>query len=237
MVSTLTHPTQRGRRRKDNSKHVDALNTQTRARDAGVRSRPDSIRSIGCTDTVARATREAYAWRKAASLPDTLGGMRECYRLPASEPSCGELDNASAQDRVLVVAGGVTVAEALSAHDELAATGIAIRVIDIFSVQPADGDAPVAAARACGGVCGRGNHSRSPLRAPCNWRHGAGGARYRALRGAQAGRARNPAQRQAERTSRPLRYFGASHRRGGESGTRVSRDPEAASARRALKRG
>lgn len=58
----------------------------------------------------------------------------------------------SAQDRVLVVAGGVTVAEALSAHDELAATGIAIRVIDIFSVQPADGDAPVAAARACGGV-------------------------------------------------------------------------------------
>lgn len=48
--------------------------------------------------------------------------------------------------------GGVTVAEAFSAHDELAATGIAIRVIDIFSVQPADGDALVAAARACGGV-------------------------------------------------------------------------------------
>ena len=58
----------------------------------------------------------------------------------------------SAHDRVLVVAGGVTVAEALSAHEELAATGIAIRVIDIFSVQPADDDALVAAARACGGV-------------------------------------------------------------------------------------
>ena len=56
------------------------------------------------------------------------------------------------EDRVLVVAGGVTVAEALSAHDELAAAGITIRVIDIFSVQPVDRDALVSAARACGGV-------------------------------------------------------------------------------------
>src|SRR6185437_10737847 len=58
----------------------------------------------------------------------------------------------SNEDRVLVVAGGVTVAEALSAHDELAAAGVAIRVIDIFSVQPVDRDALVSAARACGGV-------------------------------------------------------------------------------------
>lgn len=55
-------------------------------------------------------------------------------------------------DRALVVAGGVTVAEALSAHDELAAAGIATRVVDIFSVQPIDRDALIAAARACGGV-------------------------------------------------------------------------------------
>jgi transketolase len=54
-------------------------------------------------------------------------------------------------DRVLVVAAGVTLFEALSAHDALAHDGIHIRVIDLFSVQPVDRDALVEAARACGG--------------------------------------------------------------------------------------
>jgi transketolase len=55
-------------------------------------------------------------------------------------------------DRALVVAAGVTVAEALAAYDELAKSGIAIRVIDLFSVKPIDRDTLVASARACGGV-------------------------------------------------------------------------------------
>jgi transketolase len=55
-------------------------------------------------------------------------------------------------DRALVVAGGVTVTEALSAHDELAKAGVKVRVIDLFSVQPVDRDTLVAAARACGNV-------------------------------------------------------------------------------------
>ncbi|MEO7042649.1 MAG: transketolase [Gemmatimonadaceae bacterium] len=58
----------------------------------------------------------------------------------------------SDHDCVLVVAGGVTVAEALSAYDELAKVGIAARVVDIFSVQPVDRDGLIAAARACGGI-------------------------------------------------------------------------------------
>ena len=58
----------------------------------------------------------------------------------------------SDHDRALVVAGGVTVAEALTAHDALAKTGIATRVVDIFSVQPIDRVALIAAARACDGV-------------------------------------------------------------------------------------
>ena len=58
----------------------------------------------------------------------------------------------SDKDCVLVVAGGVTVAEALSAHDELAKAGIATRVVDIFSVQPVDREGLIAASRACGGV-------------------------------------------------------------------------------------
>jgi transketolase len=58
----------------------------------------------------------------------------------------------SAGDRALVVAAGVTVFEALKAHDQLAADGIAIRVIDAYSVQPIDAAGLTAAARAAGGV-------------------------------------------------------------------------------------
>jgi transketolase len=54
-------------------------------------------------------------------------------------------------DRVLVVAAGVTVFEALKAHDTLAKDGIAIRVIDAYSIQPIDREGLVRAARATGG--------------------------------------------------------------------------------------
>jgi transketolase len=55
-------------------------------------------------------------------------------------------------DRVLVVAAGVTVMEALKAYDELVKAGIAARVVDLFSVQPIDRDALIEGARACGKV-------------------------------------------------------------------------------------
>lgn len=58
----------------------------------------------------------------------------------------------SGRDRALVVAAGVTVFEALAAYDDLAAQGIPIRVIDLFSVQPIDAAALIASARAAGGV-------------------------------------------------------------------------------------
>ena len=57
----------------------------------------------------------------------------------------------SAADQVTVVAAGVTVFEALKAHDELAKQGIAIRVIDAYSVQPIDRDGLVTAGRATAG--------------------------------------------------------------------------------------
>ncbi len=41
-------------------------------------------------------------------------------------------------DVATVVAAGVTVFEALKAHDELQKAGIGIRVIDLYSVQPLD---------------------------------------------------------------------------------------------------
>lgn len=44
----------------------------------------------------------------------------------------------SSDDRLTLVAGGVTLFEALNAHAQLQSVGIAVRVIDIFSVQPID---------------------------------------------------------------------------------------------------
>jgi len=44
----------------------------------------------------------------------------------------------SDNDQVTVVSSGVTLFEALAAHDELKKTGISIRVIDMFSVKPVD---------------------------------------------------------------------------------------------------
>ncbi|MGW0766990.1 transketolase [Streptomyces sp. NPDC002676] len=46
----------------------------------------------------------------------------------------------STEDRLTVVAAGVTVPEALAAADRLAEDGIAVRVIDLYSVKPVDAD-------------------------------------------------------------------------------------------------
>jgi transketolase len=44
----------------------------------------------------------------------------------------------SDRDQVAVIAAGITVHEALKAHEQLAKAGIAIRVIDLYSVKPID---------------------------------------------------------------------------------------------------
>jgi transketolase len=58
----------------------------------------------------------------------------------------------SASDVATVVGAGVTVFEALKAYDQLKAQGTNIRVIDLYSVQPVDAKALVAAGKATGGV-------------------------------------------------------------------------------------
>lgn len=57
----------------------------------------------------------------------------------------------SANDRVTVIAAGITVHEALKASAQLQAEGISIRVIDAYSVKPIDADGILAAAKATGG--------------------------------------------------------------------------------------
>jgi transketolase len=57
----------------------------------------------------------------------------------------------SDDDAVTVVASGITLHEATKAADELQDSGIAVRVIDAYSIKPIDGDTIRAAARATGG--------------------------------------------------------------------------------------
>jgi transketolase len=57
----------------------------------------------------------------------------------------------SAADVATVIGAGVTVFEALEAHDQLKASGLSIRVIDLYSLAPIDAKALVAAAKATGG--------------------------------------------------------------------------------------
>jgi transketolase len=56
------------------------------------------------------------------------------------------------KDVATVIGAGVTVFEALKAHDELQKDGIAIRVIDAYCLQPVDSKTMIEAARATNGV-------------------------------------------------------------------------------------
>jgi transketolase len=57
----------------------------------------------------------------------------------------------SADDVVTIVGAGITVFEALKAYDRLKAEGTSVRVIDLYSVAPVDGDGLIAASRATAG--------------------------------------------------------------------------------------
>lgn len=58
----------------------------------------------------------------------------------------------SDRDQAAVVAAGITVHEALKAQAQLAESGIAVRVIDAYSVKPIDGETLARAARDTGGL-------------------------------------------------------------------------------------
>src|SRR5712691_5035956 len=67
----------------------------------------------------------------------------------------------SPKDRVTNVAAGVTVAEALKAHEALGKDGIAIRVIDLYSVKPVDEATLRKAAEETRGIVTVEDHSAS----------------------------------------------------------------------------
>ena len=57
----------------------------------------------------------------------------------------------SAADKVAVIAAGITLHESLKAHDQLKQSGVAVRVIDLYSVKPIDRATLHKAAQECGG--------------------------------------------------------------------------------------
>ena len=58
----------------------------------------------------------------------------------------------SSNDDAVIVAAGVTVFEALKAHDQLKEQGIGVTVVDAYSVQPIDASTLIETARAAGGT-------------------------------------------------------------------------------------
>ncbi len=82
------------------------------------------------------------------SRPKTsiLYGPEEPFRVGGSK-----VLRSSADDRVAIVAAGVTLYEALDAADQLAEEGISARVIDLFCVQPVDRATLETAAAECEG--------------------------------------------------------------------------------------
>ncbi|MEU3143254.1 MULTISPECIES: transketolase [unclassified Streptomyces] len=74
-------------------------------------------------------------------LRTSRGGSPVIYGPDEEFPVGGsKVLRSSAEDRLTVLAAGVTVSEALVAADTLAEQGIAVRVIDLYSVRPVDRD-------------------------------------------------------------------------------------------------
>ena len=119
----------------------------------------------------------------------------------------------SSGDQATVVAAGVTLHEALTAHAQLAAEGIPIRVIDAYSVKPIDaGTLRQAAADTAGRLVSRGRplvRRRPRRRSPVSLRRRAGTLASRH----QARRIRPPRIRQAGRDDRRRRHRQPRHRR------------------------
>ena len=93
------------------------------------------------------ATRPGMAYmRTSRPKTPTLYGPDESFPIGGLK-----VLRSSDADVATVIGGGVTVFEALKAHDQLKQEGISIRVIDLYSLQPIDTQALLDAAKATGG--------------------------------------------------------------------------------------
>jgi len=105
----------------------------------------DPVSAEACVETAA-------AHRGLAYIRTTRPATVALYGADETFPAGGSKNlRRSGEDRVAVVAAGITVHEALKAHAFLAKEGIAIRVVDAYSIEPLDEAGLHQAAAECGG--------------------------------------------------------------------------------------
>lgn len=101
----------------------------------------DAISAERVVETAARTRGVVYV-RTSRPKTKVIYGATESFPLGGSKTL-----RTSAGDVATVVAAGITVYEALEAHEILASQGIVVRVIDLYSVKPLDAAALLTAAR------------------------------------------------------------------------------------------
>jgi transketolase len=105
----------------------------------------DAVCAERLTETMARRGGICYLRTSRPKTP-ILYSLQEKFPIPGFK-----VLRQSAADRALIVGAGITLHEALKAHDELKAQGVAVRVLDLYCVKPVDGAALAAELRAAGG--------------------------------------------------------------------------------------
>lgn len=100
-----------------------------------------------------RLVEEAVARKGLTYIRTTRAATPLLYKISDEFPIGGsKLLRSSEADKVLVVAAGITLTEALAAHVLLAKEGTAIRVLDAYSVKPLDEKGILAAAESVAAV-------------------------------------------------------------------------------------
>jgi transketolase len=101
----------------------------------------DANQAVALLDAM-REYRGISYMRATRSATPVIYGAGEGFELGGSRtPRSGDADD------ITLIAAGITLHESLAAAEQLAAKGIATRVIDLYSVKPVDADAILAAAR------------------------------------------------------------------------------------------
>jgi transketolase len=113
----------------------------------------DAVCAERCVEQAARTPGLVYI-RTTRPKTKVLYGNDEAFPVGGSK-----VLRRSGQDQVTLVGAGITLYEALAAHEELAKQGVAARVIDLYSVKPVDEETLRRAAAETRGIVTVEDHS------------------------------------------------------------------------------
>jgi transketolase len=101
----------------------------------------DAVSAERCVELAAN-TKGMFFIRTSRPKTPVIYGNDETFKIGGSK-----ILRSSVQDKATVVGCGVTVFEALKAHDQLKAQGVNVRVIDAYSIKPIDRQTLLASAK------------------------------------------------------------------------------------------